>query len=80
MAPRAQAFRTGFPSSEGKVPSLGQLELPVRAVSPGAPDPRAGQGWNIKGRDKFGGRENRRHVPCVPPSWGLWTVPGCARS
>lgn len=52
MAPRAQAFRTGFPSSEGKVPSLGQLELPVRAVSPGAPDPRAGQGWNIKGRDK----------------------------
>lgn len=59
MALRAQASGQDSQFRRGKAPSLGQLELPVRAVSPGA-GPQGRARWNRKRRDKIIWREGRQ--------------------
>ena len=67
--PEPRPPRQDSPVQKGKAPSLGQLELPVRAVSPGAQDPRAGHGWNRKKRDKTIWKEGRQMSSSLCPSF-----------
>lgn len=72
MAPRAQASRTGLPSSEGQGAQSGAVGTTSQSClprGPGAQDPRAGYGWNRKGRGKIIWREGRQMSCSLCPSF-----------
>lgn len=74
MAPRAQASQTGdrgSPVQKGKGPTLGPMELSIRAVSPGALTPTQDIGRRQRGRTAMGGGEMDTsflvsHLPGAP--------------
>ena len=53
VVPRAHAFQTGFPSSEGQGAQPGAVGIASQSCLPRGPDPHAGHRWDRKRRDNY---------------------------